>query len=93
MTKPNYYRQIIQTLGRLHKAHPFYNMGQHLSTAMDGSELWAVSDKELLFSLKKYETELEMDIAHDEKDLENIIKDGMNLGNIFENDREDEEEY
>jgi hypothetical protein len=91
--KPNYYRQIIQTLESLHKTHPTYNIGRHISTATNESDLWGVTDKELLFSLKKYETSLEMDVIHDEKDIENIIKDGMNLGTIFLNDNEDEEEY
>jgi hypothetical protein len=90
MKNPNYYRQIIQLLGRLHKAHPFYNMGQHLSTAMDGSELWAVSDKELLFSLQKYEITLDMDVDHiDEKEIEAIIKDGMNLEKTLFEEEED----
>ena len=93
MTKPNYYRQIIQTLEHLHKAHPTYNMGRHLSTATNESDLWGVTDKELLISLKKYEASLEMDGIHDDEDINNIIKDGMNLGGIFDSDREDEEEY
>jgi len=89
MKTPNYYQQIIQTLRRLNKAHPFYNMGQHLSTAMDGSELWAVSDKELLFSLQKYEITLDMDVDHiDDKEIEAIIKDGMNLEKLFEEEED-----
>lgn len=90
--KPNYYKQIIQTLGSLHKAHPMYSIGKHISTALDGSNLWAITDKEFLHSLHKYETSLSMDINHNE-DVEEIIKDGMNLGVIFLNDNEDEEEY
>ena len=90
--KPNYYRQIIQTLERLHKAHPMYSIGRHISTALDGSNVWAITDKEFLHSLHKYETSLSMDNTHDE-DIEDIIKDGMNLGVIFLNDNEEEEEY
>ena len=93
MNKPNYYRQIIQTLEHLHKDHPTYNMGRHLSTATNESDLWGVSDKELLNSLKKYETNLDMDNIHNDEDIENIIKDGMNLRGIFDNDIEEEEEY
>ena len=89
MKQPNYYRQIIQTLGRLHKAHPYYNMGQHLSTAVDASDLWAVSNKELLLSLQKYEITLSMDIDHiDEEEIEAIIKDGMNLERLFEEEED-----
>ena len=96
MSKPTYYKQIIHILESLHKAHPTYNMGRHISTALDNdyTDIWGVSDKELLTSLKKYEASLEMDVSHsDEEDLDKIIKDGMNLGGIFSNDAEEEEEY
>ena len=94
MSRPTYYKQIINTLESLHKAHPTYNIGRHISTALDGSDIWGVPDKELLTSLKKYEASLEMDVSHpDEEDLDKIIKDGMNLGGIFSNDAEEEEEY
>jgi hypothetical protein len=87
--QPNYYRQIIQTLGRLHKAHPYYNMGQHISTAVDGSDLWGVPDKELFFSLQRYEASLEMDVNHNEEEIEAIIKDGMNLERTLFEEEED----
>ena len=88
--QPNYYRQIIQTLIRLQKAYPTYNIGRHISTALDEySDVWGVSDKEFLYAIQKYEIELNIDGPHlDDKEIEEIIKDGMNLDNIFE-----EEEY
>ena len=75
-------------LESLHKAHPFYNMGQHISTAMDGSDLWGVSDKEMLLALQKYEASLDMDIDHNEEEIEEIIKDGMNLERMFEEEED-----
>jgi hypothetical protein len=84
----NYYRKIIHVLESLHKAHPFYNMGQHISTAMDGSDLWGVSDKEMLLALQKYEASLDMDINHNEEEIEEIIKDGMNLERMFEEEED-----
>ncbi len=75
-------------LESLHKAHPFYNMGQHISTAMDGSDLWGVSDKEMLLALQKYEASLDMDINHNEEEIEEIIKDGMNLERMFEEEED-----
>lgn len=89
MKSPNYYRQIIHALERLQKAHPKYNMGKHLSTALDGSDLWGVSDKELLFALQKYEIELNMDADIDDEEIEEIIKDGMNLERMFLDEEED----
>ena len=85
----NYYHQIIQTLKSLKKAHVTYNMGRHISTALDGSELWGVSDKELFLSLQIYETSLDMDVNHDDEEIEAIIKDGMNLERTLFEEEED----
>ena len=88
--QPNYYRQIIQTLIRLQKAYPTYNMGRHISTALDEyTDVWGVNDREFLYAIQKYEIELNIDGPHiDEEEIEEIIKDGMNLDSMFE-----EEEY
>lgn len=91
MKHPNYYNQIINTLKRLKKAHPTYNIGRHLSTALDGySDMWGITDKEMLFALQKYEIELNMDFPHeDDEEIEKIIKDGMNLETLFLEEEED----
>ena len=92
MRKPNYYNQAIHILQQLHTAYPQYNMGKHLATALDGyGDVWGVSDKELVFALEKYKIQLDMDVPHtDEKELDQIIKDGMNLDDILkEQDGED----
>tara|TARA_R110000868_G_scaffold212631_2_gene462513 strand:+ start:754 stop:993 length:240 start_codon:yes stop_codon:yes gene_type:complete len=78
-------------LESLHKAHPTYNIGRHISTALDGyNDVWGVTDKEFLFALEKYELALNMDIDHiDQEEIEKIIKDGMNLERtLFEEDEE-----
>lgn len=88
--RQTHYRQIISVLERLNKSHPTYNMGKHLSTAIDGSDLWGLTDRDLLVALQKYESSLTMDINHvDEEEIDDIINDGMNLGKIF---LEEEEE-
>jgi hypothetical protein len=89
--KPNYYRQILQTLENLRKAHPTYNIGRHISTALDGyDDIWGVTDKEFLFALEKYELALNMDIDHiDHEEIEKIIKDGMNLERTLFEEEED----
>jgi hypothetical protein len=88
MRHPNYYKQILHALDRLYKAHPTYNMGKHISTALDGSDIWSISDKEFLFAIQKYEIELNMDVEH-EDEIEKIIKDGMNLERMFLDEEED----
>jgi hypothetical protein len=78
-------------LESLHKAHPTYNIGRHISTALDGyDDIWGVTDKEFLFALEKYELELNMDSPHiDEEEIEEIIKDGMNLERTLFEEEED----
>jgi hypothetical protein len=87
---PNYYRQIIQTLVRLKKAYPTYNIGRHISTALyEYSDVWGVSDREFLYAIQKYEIELNIDGPHiDDDEIEEIIKDGMNLDSIFDEEED-----
>lgn len=78
----NSYQEILLLLKELHKEYPSCLMSKHLSTAFDGyNDIWGLSDKELLFALTKYKTEMELDIPHvaSEEDVEAIIKGGMNL--------------
>lgn len=90
MRKPCYYNKILAALKQLHECHPTYPMGRHLSTAFDGyGDLWNVTDKEMLFAIEKYAAELAYDIPHPD-DIDNILKDGMNL--TIE-DFEDGEDY
>jgi len=80
--KPNYYVQAIGILMELKKRYPSYNLGRHISTALDEyGDIWGMTDKELLYALTKYEATLEMDVFHetDEQELQKIIEDGMNL--------------
>lgn len=85
----NYHNRVIAILKRLHKAHPTYNIGKHISTAVDDSDLWGVTDKELFLSLQRYEIELNMDVVHEDDDIDDIIKDGMNLERtLFEEEEE-----
>ncbi len=76
---------------RLRKAHPTYNIGRHISTALDGyDDIWGVTDKEFLFALEKYELELNMDVDHiDQEEIDEIIKDGMNLERTLFEEEED----
>ena len=92
MRKSNHYSQVLIVLQQLHAAYPNYNMGRHIATALDGyGDVWGLTDKEILFALEKYKSELELDVPHtDENELDQIIKDGMNLDDILkEQDGED----
>lgn len=89
MRAVNYYKQICSLLEQLHKSHPNYNMGKHLSTALDESNLWGMSDKEILTALKKYSNELLLDVNHKTEDIETIIKGGMHLHDDYDDEDED----
>jgi hypothetical protein len=92
MRKASYYSQVLTILQQLHAAYPQYNMGRHLATALDEyGDIWGLTDKEVLFALEKYKSQLELDVPHtDENELDQIIKDGMNLDDILkEQDGED----
>lgn len=95
MSKKTPYQQALQTLQELHKDFPTYNMGRHLSTALDGyGDIWGLTDKELAFALNKYKAELEMDVPHtDESEIDKIIKEGMDLDNILKEEDEDYGDY
>jgi hypothetical protein len=93
MRKASYYSQILTILQQLHAAYPNYNMGRHLATALDDyGDIWGLMDKEVLFALEKYKSQLELDVPHtDDKELDQIIKDGMNLDDILKD--QDGEDY
>lgn len=84
--KPNQFKEIISVLTDLHKDFPSYNLGRHLSTALDGyGDVWGMTDKELLFALQKYKTELELDAPRpSDEEIDEIIKDGLDLNSILD---------
>lgn len=93
-TKQKYYKESLEILTELKKLYPSYTLGQHLSTALDDyGDTWGITDKEIHFALTKYKAKMEMDVPHetDEQEIEDIIKDGMNLSRTtaFEEDEED----
>jgi hypothetical protein len=85
----DYYSEVFVILKELNKKFPSYNMGRHLATALDGyTDFWGITDKELVFALTKYKIQLELDEPHltQDEDLAEIIKGGMNLTLINEDD-------
>lgn len=94
MRKSNDYYRVLTLLQQLHTSHPNYNMGRHIATALyEYGNVWGLSDRELLHAFAKYKAELDMDIPHtDEGDIDQIIKEGMNLENILK-DEDDGKDY
>lgn len=78
--KVDYYNRIIVILQKLKETYPHYNMGRHLSTIVeDQGDLWGMSDKELANALDQYSRALSLDKPHEDKEIEQIINDGMHL--------------
>lgn len=85
MKKPRHYNQVLKLLQELHKCYPNYNIGRHIATALaDYGDFWGITDKEFLFALRKYKSQLEMDIPHsDDIEVDEIIQEAMDLENIL----------
>lgn len=85
------YEQILSVLAELKEVFPSYNLGRHLDTALNEyKDIWGMTDKEMLYALSKYKSQLTMDVPHpDESEIDKIVKDGMNLHTILQEDEED----
>lgn len=81
--KPNYYKEILETLKELKALYPSTGMGKHLSTVMDESgDFWGISDQELSAALIQYKAQMELiDVPRETSDeeLETIIEDALHL--------------
>jgi hypothetical protein len=51
-------------------------------------DLWGMDDDRLYRIVKKYQDALQLDVPHDDSEIDKIIKDGMKLHDIL--DEEDE---
>ena len=91
--KPTSYEQILSVLVELKETFPSYNLGRHLDTALNEyKDIWGMTDKEMLYALNKYKSQLTLDIPHpDDTEIDKIVKDAMNLDTILQEDEEDED--
>lgn len=93
MKKQNHYKLALELLNKLHSVYPSFGLGRHLSTALaDYGDFWGITDKELLFALQKYEAELALDQQNiaDEDYVNQIVKEGMDLDTILNQEEEEE---
>jgi len=89
------YNNIILILEELHKNFPSYNMGRHISTALDEyGDVWGMTDKEMVFALSKYKSQLDLDVQHaDDSEIDKKVKEGMDLDNILNEEEEEDGDY
>ena len=81
--KVNNYIECINILIALKKAFPSVSLGRHISTALDGTDPWNISDRNLFLALEKYNAEMGYDVPHTDS-VEDIITKGMHLERMFE---------
>lgn len=84
------FTEIISILKILHTAYPNQGIARHISDAtVEYKNIWGIENKELLFLLRKYKEELEMNIVSD-SEVDKIVSDAKDLSTIL--DIVDEEE-
>lgn len=85
------YEEALSILHNLKEEYPGTLLSQHLSIALsDYGNFWGISDKELLFALTKYQSEMEINMVP-EREVEKIVEEGKNLEKLFQEDEEDED--
>lgn len=90
MKKPTHYLDALNILRELKLSHPTTTLGQILSSIVyEYNDVWGLSDREFLFALEKYKASLELDFEHSSSDIEDIVKQGMDLKNILNEEEED----
>jgi hypothetical protein len=83
------YKKVINKLDDLKRDYPNFMIGRHITTAIDGEDLWSMDDVELLAALTKYEEELALDNnSFDEDYVAQIQKDAENLNLEYDEDRD-----
>lgn len=76
--------EAIKVLKELVRAYPNQTISSHITLALEdySKDTW-VSDKEFYFALEKYRCEKELDTPHlaPQEEIDEIIKEGMDLDN------------
>lgn len=86
----NYYSECVKALITLKTLYPHQTLGQHISTATaDYKDVWNMSDKEFLFAIEKYATELEFNLES-ETSIDKIIADSVG-DKLFQLEEEEED--
>ena len=76
-----YINKIIDTINLLKKNHPKVNVGKHIATALDGHDVWSITDKKFHELLSNYQVQLDaVEVGDDNFDVDKIIEDGLSIG-------------
>ena len=76
----SYYQEIIKILNQLKKNHPKTSVGKHIATALDGENIWGLTDKQFASLMNDYQVKLDVfEVSDDNFEVDRIIKDSMHL--------------
>ena len=76
-----YVSKILDTISLLKKNHPKLSIGKHIATALDGHDVWAITDKKFHELLSDYQVQLDaVEVGDDNFDVDKIIEDGLSIG-------------
>ena len=93
LIEDKYYEKTIKVLSELKEAYPNYALGKHLQNALteyNGAYLWSKTDKQIFNSINAYKERLMSKIPYvEESQIEKIIKEGMNLDTILDDEDND----
>ena len=93
LTEDKYYEKTIKILLELKEAYPNYLLGKHLHNALvdrNSSYMWSKTDRQIFNSISAYKERLMSKIPYvEESQIERIIKEGMNLDTILDDEDND----
>lgn len=82
MKKPTntYMQKIVEIINQLTVNHPKINLGKHIDTALDGENIWSLSNKKFYSLLRNYQAKLDaVELSDDDWEMDKILKDAMDL--------------
>ena len=73
-------QKIVKIINQLTANHPKISLGKHIDTALDGEDIWSLTNNKFYSLLKNYQSKLNtVDLSDDNFEVDKIIRDGMDL--------------
>jgi hypothetical protein len=69
MRNPVYVTKISNAIIKLHREYPGLPIGEHIAHALDGGDIYNISDKDLAESLTNYIASMDLDAAYQADDI------------------------
>jgi len=82
MKKPTntYMQKIVKIINQLTANHPKISLGKHIDTALDGENIWSLSNEKFYSLLRNYQAKLDVvELSDDDWEMDKILKDAMDL--------------